>query len=124
MKLNHECVRDLMLYFEKHLSYTNDVYVNQLPSENYSKDDLIYTAEKLNEAGFINCIRKNYMGEKAPLIIVNSITYKGHSFLDNIRDNKVWSKTKGILSNVKSASIEVISETAAKVISNLINPVG
>lgn len=121
MKLNHDCVRDLMIYFEENLDYNNDVYVNTLPSENYSKDELVYTTEKLNEAGYIKCVCKNYVGEKTPLIIVNAITYDGHAFLDNVRDNKIWSKTKGILSSLKSASIEIVSETAAKVISNTIN---
>jgi len=122
MKLNHDCVRDLMIYFENNLDYSNDVCVNNLPNDNYSQNDLIYTAEKLKEAGYIKCVCKNYMGTKVPIIIVQSITYDGHAFLDNIRDNKVWTKTKGILSGLKSASIEILSETAAKVISNSINP--
>ena len=55
------------------------------------------------------------------IILISSITYEGHQFLDNIRDDKVFAKTKAILSKFKSVSIEVISETASKVITNMIN---
>ena len=45
-----------------------------------------------------------------------SLSFDGHSFLDNIRDNQVWSKSKKILSAFKSVSIEIISQVATNVI--------
>lgn len=121
MKLNQDCVRDLLLYLEDNLSYENDVTVNNITLKQYSSIDLVYTADKLKEAGIINCTISNYIYENSPIIHVSSITYKGHQFLDNIRDDKVYTKTKSILSTFKSVSIEIISETAAKVIVNMIN---
>lgn len=121
MKLNQDCVRDLLLYLEENLTYENTISINDTNLKNYSSIDLVYTADKLDEAGLINCLKTSYKYEDCPVIIAKSITYNGHQFLDNIRDDKVFAKTKSVLSSFKSVSIEIISETASKVITNLIN---
>ena len=120
MKLNQDCIRDLLLYLENNLSYTtNKININNLHLKNYTEDELIYTAEKLFEGNYITyVIAKAY---NPPVIVVTGITYNGHQFLDNIRDDKVWKKTKSILSKVSSASINIISEIAAKVLSDIIS---
>ena len=47
---------------------------------------------------------------------IESLSFDGHSFLDNIRDNQVWLKSKKVLSSLKSVSIEIISQVATNVI--------
>lgn len=121
MKLNHDCVRDLLLYIEENLEYGYYIKVNEVQIGNYSQHEILYAADKLLEAGFINATRKEYIDNPGiPVIRINSITWNGHQFLDNIRDNKVWEYTKGILSKFSSVSIGIISSVAAQVISNLI----
>lgn len=125
MKLNQDCVRDLLLYLEENLnlgsfiSISSDFYEDVL--SDYLANDLIYTAQKLLEADYIDATIMHYMGTNIPSVRIKSITYQGHQFLDNIRDNKVYTKTKTILSTFKSVSIEVFSETASKVITSLIS---
>ena len=125
MKLNQDCIRDLMLYLEDSLTLSNsidiDCYSNDSFLKGYSKEDLSYTALKLIEANYINAKIENFLDTVFPYISIKSITYNGHKFLDTIRDDNVWTKTKGLLSCFKSVSIEVVSETASKVITNLIN---
>lgn len=125
MKLNQDCLRDLMLYFEDTLTMRNyiliDCYSDKTFLEKYNIDDLRYTTLKLIEANYINAIARDFLDAPVPEIRIKSITFAGHKFLDTIRDDKVWTKTKTVLSGFKSVSIEVISETAAKVITNFIN---
>lgn len=121
MKLNQDCIRDLLLYLEENLSYQNIVTINNMSLKNYSTSNLVYTADKLIEAGYLDCIKSRSMDEECPTIIAKSITYAGHQFLDNIRDDTVFAKTKSVLSGLKSVSVEIISETASKVITNMIN---
>lgn len=121
MKLNHECVRDLLLYIEENLNYNDELEVNNLKLNNYSVEELLYTSQKLAEAGYINCDNSIYIDDEYPIVFINSISYKGHQFLDTVRDNQVWTNTKKVLSFLKSASIEITSETAAKVINHLID---
>lgn len=120
MKLDNECIRDLLLYLEENCSYKNDITLNELKLEKYTTEEIVYTGEKLYEAGYINCLKSKSLYEEMPIIVVMSLTYNGHRFIDNIRDDKVWGKTKGILSKVKSASLDIICNVAAQVITNII----
>lgn len=120
MKLNQDCVRDLLLYFEENLSYNHEIRTSALTLKDYSSEDLTYTTDKLLEAGYINA-RSINADLLEPIFFVYSITYSGHQFLDNIRDENVYEKTKALLSTFKSVSIEIFSETASKVITNIIS---
>ena len=127
MRLNQDCVRDSLLYFEYYLTNTNVfilapyLYTSNQYLEGYSNPDFLYTCLKLKEAGFINCDITNYIDSPIPKLTVHSITWNGHKFLDNIRDINIWSKTKNILTPLKSISVDLISETASKVIIHYID---
>lgn len=120
MKLDSSCVRDLLLYLEDNLSYTNTVNIQDIELKSYDTETLLYTAEKLEEAKFINCVIKSYVGYEIPVIIVKSLSYNGHQFLDSIRDNQVWSKTKSIASKIGIFTIDGLKEIAINVISESI----
>lgn len=119
MKLDHDCVRDLLLYLEENLTYNKNISINNLTLKNYSQEELIYCTEKLIEADYLTCTKAS--GYQPPLIVANSITYNGHQFLDNIRDDGVWKETKNIASTVSSTSLKVIENIASNVITNIIS---
>ena len=119
-KLNYDCVRDVLLYLEDNLTINNSI---AFPSDikeslllKYSKDDLLYTVKiLLNKKLILGDDNFNYVTGMYTANI-ESLSFDGHSFLDNIRDNQVWSKSKKILSAFKSVSIEIISQVATNVI--------
>lgn len=115
MKLKQDCIRDLMLYLEENLSYDNYVNVFALKLKGHSTEDLVYTADKLYEAGYIEAGRQELSGS-APLIRVFSITYEGHQFLENIRDSKVWAEVKNKTSKMASVSLPVLQQVALSLI--------
>lgn len=119
MRLNNECVRDLLLAIEENLGINDKVSIDDFELPNYSNDELIYTALKLIEAGFINGDSSN-MIDGSIFVYVSSLTWDGHKFLDNIRDNEVWRKTKSIVSKFSSVSLGIISNVADQVITALI----
>lgn len=118
MVLKKDCVRDLLKYFEKNLSYEIDIQVNNIEIKKYSYQDILYTCDKLYEAGFINAIRTYSICSRYPTIIVQSITYSGHEFLDNIRDNQIWKETKNKMKEIGGFSIAVMGQVAASIISS------
>lgn len=121
MKLNHDCVRDLLIFIEDNLTYGHFIYANEVPIGNYSSDEILYSADKLLEAGLIDGTKKVFLDSGGiPQIRIKSITWDGHEFLDNIRDKNVWEKSKGILSKFSSVSIEIVRNVAAQVISNMV----
>lgn len=119
MKLNHDCVRSLMLYIEENLDLGYRMEISQISLENYDTQELLYTAIKLNEAGYITAKVARYLNGNCS-VSVFEITWEGHKFLDTIRDSKVWSHTKSILSKLSSTSITFVSTVASQVITNLI----
>lgn len=110
-----------MLYIEDNLTYGTFIMANETKIEGYSQDEILYASDKLFEAGFIDATRKVFISsDGTPEIAVKSITWDGHQFLDNIRDNKVWENTKGILSKFSSVSIGIVSNVASQVISSIV----
>lgn len=121
MKLNHDCIRDLLLYIEENSSYSNKIDLDTVILKNYSTEEILYTADKLIEANLLDCIRSIRYNNNLPKIVVKSITFEGHKFLDNIRDNAVWKNTKNILSKFTSTSIGIVGDIASQVISKIIS---
>ncbi|MCC9021743.1 DUF2513 domain-containing protein [Bacillus nakamurai] len=118
MKLNHEVVRNVLLTVEEHIGDRQKVDVNDLAKfpllEKYEIQDIKYTVRKLKEARFLNVL---ITGTKdMEWIEIESLTYQGHEFLDNIRESGIWSETKGLASKVGSASLTILSEVAASIV--------
>lgn len=118
MKLNYDCIRSVLFALEEHIDIDDDlriVYVSveslfeQLPK--YENKDILYTVEKLTEAGYIKSSIQ-YAGRMFNDGVIEGITYRGHEFLESIRDNKIWGNVKRALSNVGTMSLPLILETA------------
>lgn len=119
MKLSHDCVRDVLLCIEENLSYGCSINFSTVKLKDYSQDDLLYTADKLLEAGLLNGSRLDYSGGFSD-IRITSITWAGHQFLDNIRDDGVWKNTKSVLSKFSSASLSLIGNIASQIITSMV----
>lgn len=118
MQLKHDCVRNLLLTIEG-LGYNEALTLEKCAKmpllANYEDVDIVYTAERLQEAGFIDATIRRLSGNNV-LFRINSLTWAGHQFLDNIRDETVWRETKQVASKVASASLNVLSDIAAGLI--------
>lgn len=95
MKLNVDCIRDVLLEIEK-TPYGENLGEKALYSalESFSKADIDYSVIKLKEADFINaviCVPDDGIVHK---IVIYDITWDGHQFLDKIREPSVWEKIK------------------------------
>lgn len=122
MKLNYDCVRDVLLAVEnaetidENLSLTPLKVVelfDGLPE--YKDNEILYTVEKLKEAGYINAVVSFAAGHYIDGFI-SSITYSGHEYLDNIRDPKVWRKVKSVLAKAGATTLPLISQAAQMLI--------
>jgi len=118
MKLNHECIRDVLLAIEDQ-PYNFNGAIEQLNLTKFSDEDVRYTVEKLVEAGYIQGINTSTLTRYD--FIIRSLTFNGHGFLDNIRPQEAWDEAKSIVSKIGSASVEIVSNVAAQVITNLIS---
>ncbi|MGV3336722.1 DUF2513 domain-containing protein [Latilactobacillus curvatus] len=124
MKLNHECVRDLMLAFED-VPYGGHPQMGEIVKfkkmGDYSIEDVCYSTEKLMEAGFIDFQRVKAWGAPFDGIFVE-ITWDGHEFIDSIRSDTVWNKAKEkVKSTVSNVSIQTMAAVAIAVTKNMLS---
>jgi len=124
MKLNMECVRDSLLELESKLDLDDPIYSEGLlkfkTCKKFGTDEFLYTLTKLDEAGFIQFNTQYADGSKYYIYNVSEITCNGHQYLDNVRDSKVWSETKKVISHFESVSVQLASNISSQVLTNLI----
>ena len=121
MKLNPDCIRDILICLESleyDSAYTIQSLVSKLP--NYSYSELDYHCLQLSEANFIKAMIIDSGGYLPKTVKVFDLTYKGHQFLEEIRSDNVWNKTKDTAKSVGSFSISTLSTIATEVITSLI----
>ena len=120
MKLNPDCMRDILLQIEQ-LPYGERVYPDQLYTSlpNYSHEEIDYSILKMDEAGFINATIEHYLSGNIS-IEIHDISYNGHQFLDTVRSNKVWNVTKKVATDIGSTSVHAITKIATSVITEII----
>lgn len=120
MKLNYDCVRDIMLAIEEipttadrlnFSEYKSNKYLNE-----YSEDTLKYHIKLLKDENFI----KAYViiaDDSYYVDTLNDLTFKGHEMLNNIRDKNVFNTTKEKISKtVGSASLSIFVQVAGQFI--------
>lgn len=137
MKLNPDCVRDLMLFLE------DKTYVTQAgeaggkfhavcpsaakdihPINQYSMEEILYHTIQLSESGYIvTDFKFNPQGEYSDFALsrVFYLTPKGHEFSASMNEQKHWEKTKKILTSIGNVSLAVIEAVSSGVASAAIN---
>lgn len=110
-KLDHDLIRELLFIVER-------------DTDGYRNLSVEYFCNKLQNKNFI-CIRYHikYLLD-AHLIegtytrdAIMDITPSGRDYLDHIRNDTIWAKTKKILQPLGTVPISVISQVAASCIS-------
>ena len=118
MKLNPDCIRDILLYLEDNLRVKNNSFsfisleTLQNNLTQYSKEDIFYSVYNLRE---IHYIEGTFLGAdniKMYVCLIDNITYAGHQFLDTVKPETVWNKTKSIVKQAGIHTLEFIETIA------------
>ncbi len=109
MKRNFEIIRDILLKIEEN----KDDICTSLTEAN--KVEYIYHIDLLiNKRLIEGRVLKLYDGDRCK---VDSLTWEGHDFLDAVRSNSIWDKTKNILKEKGlGMSFEIIKKIAIKLL--------
>ena len=126
MRLNYDCVRDVLLkleelllveYHEESDSFGfNRVSIKQIfksfSKEKYSSEEILYTVINLGEADYIS-VSTHYGCGELTACFVTAITYNGNEFINKIRPDTIWGKIKKAFTKIGSVSLPIISEVAS-----------
>lgn len=114
MRLNPDCIRDILLFVEENTDFeNNDVDASVLVESliKYDKNTLFYHINKMNSAKLFDEVE--YCENE--LIYISSLSWTGHAYLDNIRDNNIWAKTKSAVGKLSSISLPILIQKAADI---------
>lgn len=119
MKLNPDCVRDILFAIED-LSKPNSLITSTQLLEtkflsNYSNDEVLYHLQQLDWSGYIVAPTKHKSLDG--MFFVNDLSPSGHEFISNIRKDTNWNKVKSISKEVGTETLTSIKSIAEGVIS-------
>lgn len=123
MKRDLDLIRHILLCVEE----SNEIptRIESMVTEKYSLDDIAYNITLLNDAGYVVLYKHPALESRTQRFYIERLTMAGCDYLDNVRDNKIWAKTKEAISNVaQSASLDVIKNIAGSLINAAIAVAG
>ena len=126
MKLNPDCMRDILFYLEEYLSISEELEFEEISMYDlaqhldYPIQEIDNTLVILDETGYIISVRNDNDDRIADLDVYR-ITYDGYQFIETIRPEPVWEKVKSTGKHIGSFSIDVITRVATTVLTSMIN---
>ena len=127
MILNFECLRQTLKALEENLKMSDNldfcpVGINEIINyselkNEYEPKDIAYCVYMLVDSGMVNAIHASNLVQE---LRVKTITYKGHEFLQQIKNDTVWKKTIDILKPIGVFSIDIISKVTVNVLTEMI----
>lgn len=118
MRLNNDCVRDLLLYLEEH-SKNGLIDLVELELKEYNKDDIIYAGQKLAEDDHL-VGKPFYADDVIYSFPVESITVKGYEFLEAIRPLTSWKKIKKQAKQAGTSTLAALYKVAVDLAATVI----
>ncbi len=70
---------------------------NEINIDGYDMKTIAYHCAILHDAGLIYDYKGQYGGDELLFFGVGRLTWAGHEFLDKIKNDTVWNKTKGVI---------------------------
>jgi len=117
MRINYDCMRDILLeledkpFYDEHLEICSpgeDELIKTL--DKYSPQELMYSVRKLVQAGLI----------KSNVILGYEITNKGHEVLGFIRNDILWEQLRVCAEPYVSCSLDMILDVLKENVKSLI----
>jgi hypothetical protein len=113
MKRDMDLVREILIKIETNPAFNGDhnLWANRanLGITDYTDQEIVYNAAQLVEAGYLaGNVRMAHAGQ----VIVTKLTWRGHEYLDAIRDPDIWEKTKAKAKGVASVGMSFLFEIA------------
>ena len=111
MKLNNDCIREILLFIEDNTDFENsfiDVDIISEKLNTYDTNTLYYHIQMIDQADLVDRV---CWADSRPYAISN-LSWNGHQYLSNIRDDKVWKMMKDYTSKLSSVSLQFLISIA------------
>lgn len=121
MRLNPDCIRDILLDVEEGATWESPYSYS--PNENspprlsaYETGEIMYHVRQCELGGYLDGFLPFLNGS----FIIDGLTPQGHAFVANLRSDTIWNRTKSRAAKVGLGSLDVLKDIAAQVIAEVI----
>lgn len=122
MKRNMELCRKILFAIEE--QYVDAVIVN-LKIDGYRDEEIAYNCSLLSDAGLIKSYKSQNADNHLYVYYVGALTWEGHNFIDNIREDTIWNNTKKkIKEKALPMTLEVIREISSALVAAMAKAAG
>jgi len=111
MKRDMDLIRDIMIYLEDNLTPGKPIQSTQIPLCGDSDEEYRVFSEHIRlllDAELIDASEVTLKG--FTIYDIQRITSNGHDFLDSLRNNIVWNKTKEAAGKVGGYTISILMD--------------
>ncbi|AMJ94871.1 hypothetical protein AVL56_11575 [Alteromonas stellipolaris] len=113
MKRNMDLVREILINLNEHPhGYAPDNFKVQ----GYSQEEVLYHCFILGEAGLIDASNTSSDNSLSPEAIPIRLTWMGHEFIENAKNENIWQQTKDAVHKIGDVSFSVWASVLAKVV--------
>lgn len=114
MKRDMELVRKILFKIEETVDDFSD---GNLVVDGYTMEQVSYHCAILYEGGYISDYKRHFADDELQFFDVGRLTWKGHEFLDKIREDTVWNKTKD---TIKDKGLPLVFDVVQSVSTGII----
>lgn len=114
MTRDMELIRKILFTIEERYV---DVALYDLEAKGYDMKTIAYHCDLLHQAGLIKEYGSQYADDELNSFGVGALTWDGHDYLDKIRSDTVWNKTKAV---AKDKGLPLVIETVKEISSAII----
>ena len=111
MKRDWDTIREILIALEEKEG-PSPMTLSDFPDK--KSDEISYHLELLIEAGLVDGKVRKYVTGEPNEFIASRLTWKGHEFLDSVRSDTVWQRTKkSFVANGIGMTFDVIKSVAS-----------
>lgn len=117
MKRDMDLCRAILFTIEEEFV---DIALYDLQIPEYTMEQVAYHCKILHDAGLIANYKAQYADNHVAWFSVGSLTWEGHDFLDKIRQDTIWNKTKEVITKQGLPMvIDVVKQVAQSIITSM-----
>ena len=118
MKRDMDLCRKILFAIEE--QYV-DTALYGLEVEGYSIQQVAYHCKILHDAGLISNYKGYFASNRLYDFAVGSLTWDGHEFLDKIRQDTIWNKTKDVITQKGLPMVlDVVKEISQSIVATMV----
>jgi len=118
MKRDMELLRKILIAIEEQ---SDGTWIDNLQIDGYNDRQIAYHCKLLYDGGYISDCKIQYADDDMSFFGVGRLTWDGHEFLDKVKSETVWNRTKDII--VKGGlpvAIDVIKGVTSGVVEGMV----